>query len=125
MAVLRIYDRRERRLVAAGDMLLSPLEVRRLWRRAPARPARVLCFRIERIGDLLMTVPALAALRAALPDAAIDLAVGSWNRDVAMAIPGIDRVETLDAAWLARPSVNAAVGRAGLGVMALARRAAT
>ena len=122
MPSLRIYDRRERRLVAAADALLAPLALARRFRRAAAEPpARVLCFRIERIGDLLMTLPALAALRAALPGASIDLAVGSWNRDVAMAIPGIDRIETLDAAWLARPSGD---GRSGLGLVALARRTA-
>ena len=125
MPQLRIYDRRERRLVAAADALLAPLALTRWFRRTPPEvPARVLCLRIERIGDLLMTLPALAALRAALPGAAIDLAVGSWNRDVAMAIPGIDRVETLDAAWLARPATSATDGRAGLGVFALARRTA-
>ena len=68
----------------------------------PDPPRRILCIRLERIGDLLMTAPALAELRALAPSATIDLVVGSWNRDLAAAIPGIDRVETLDAAWLAR-----------------------
>src|SRR5262245_50922642 len=118
MPPLRIYDRRERRLVAAADALLAPLAiVRRVRAAAPARPARVLCFRLERIGDLLMTLPALAALRAALPDATIDLAVGSWNGAIASAVGAVNRVETLDAAWLAR-------GGGGLGVAGLARRAA-
>ena len=115
---LRIYDRRERALVAAADALLAPLSVARRFRRAAiAPPARVLCFRLERIGDLLMTLPALAALRAALPGASIDLVVGSWNRTIASAIPGLDRIETLDAAWLGR-------GGEGLGVAGLARAAA-
>src|SRR5437763_4052382 len=100
MARLHIYDRRERAIVAAADALLRPLALLRRSRRgAAAPPARVICFRLERIGDLLMTVPALAALRAALPDAAIDLVVGSWNRGIAAAIPGVGRVETIDAAW--------------------------
>jgi heptosyltransferase-1 len=104
MAGLKIYDRRERALVAAADALLWPMALRRaLHRRDAAAPRRILCFRLERIGDLLMTGPALAELRALAPDASIDLAVGSWNRDVAMAMPGIDRVETLDAEWLSRP----------------------
>src|SRR5262245_33228319 len=118
MAGLRIYDRRERRLVALADALLAPLALARRFRRgSSARPSRVLCFRLERIGDLLMTLPALAALRAALPGASIDLVTGSWNQAIASAVPGIDRVEVLDAAWLSRPS-------AGLGTVALARRAA-
>jgi ADP-heptose:LPS heptosyltransferase len=118
MAGLRIYDRRERRLVAAADALLSPIALARRFRGgSSARPARVLCFRLERIGDLLMTLPALSALRAALPDATIDLVTGSWNRAIAAAVPGIDRVETMDAAWLAR-------GGDAPGVAGLARRAA-
>jgi len=118
MAALRIYDPRERALVAAADALLLPIAAARRLRRAPrAQPARVLCLRLERIGDLLMTLPALAELRGALPGARIDLAVGSWNRDIAAAIPGIDTVETLDAAWLTRDG-------GGLGPMALARRVA-
>jgi ADP-heptose:LPS heptosyltransferase len=103
MSRLNIHDRRERALVAAADALLLPVALTRLFRdRHPGAPARILCFRLERIGDLLMTVPALAELRALAPAAAIDLVVGSWNQDIASAIPGIDRVDTLDAAWLAR-----------------------
>lgn len=100
---LSIYDRRERALVTLADALLWPAALRRTLRPPPAeRPRRILCFRLERIGDLLMTLPALAELRALAPDAAIDLVVGSWNRQIAAAIPFITSCETLDAAWLAR-----------------------
>src|SRR6476660_2799706 len=118
MAALRISDRRERALVAAADALLWPAAiVRRLRRHRTAAPARVLCFRLERIGDLLMTLPALAVLREALPGAAIDLVAGSWNREIAAAIPGLSRVDIVDAAWLAR-------GQGGAGALGLRRRAA-
>lgn len=119
MAALRIYDPRERALVAAADALLLPLAALRRLRRTSAadRPARVLCFRLERIGDLLMTLPALAELRDALPDAVIDLVVGSWNREIASTIAAVTSVETLDAAWLSRNGD-------GLGTVALASRAA-
>jgi len=100
---LTIYDRRDRTLVAIADALLLPLSLRRRLRRGPRQaPARILCLRLERIGDLVMTLPALGALRAAAPTASIDLVVGSWNADLARAIDGIDRVETLDADWLSR-----------------------
>lgn len=117
MARLTIYDRRERALVSAADALLWPVTLRRVFRRRdPAPPRRIVCFRLERIGDLLMTGPALAELRALAPDATIDLVVGSWNRDIAAAIPGIDLVETLDAEWLARPpSPLRRFGEAGSG----------
>jgi heptosyltransferase I len=115
---LTIYDRRDRALVAIADALLLPLSLRRLVRRRPAdAPKRILCLRLERIGDLLMTLPALAALRAAAPEAAIDLVVGSWNADLARAIPGIDRVDTMDADWLSR-------GAGGLSPFAMVARMA-
>jgi len=118
MARLTIPDRRERVLVAAADALLRPAALMRAAHRRPAAPKRILCLRLERIGDLLMTLPALADLRASFPDAAIDLVVGSWNLELARAIVGISRVETLDAAWLAR-----ADERSGLGTLALMRAA--
>ena len=71
-------------------------------RPAPATPARVLLLRLERIGDLLMTVDAIAEARAAWPDAQIDLAVGSWNADLARLIPGVTQILTADVPWLAR-----------------------
>lgn len=114
---LTIYDRRERMLVATADALLLPLSLRRLARRGRPAPQRILCFRLERIGDLLMTLPALAELRALAPDAAIDLVVGSWNQQIARAIPGLSSVEVIDAAWLAR-------GPEGVTPLALALRAA-
>src|SRR5258708_26650824 len=118
MPRLTIYDRRERALVAAADALLWPAGLRRVFRRRdPAPPQRILCCRLERIGDLLMAGRALAELRALAPDASIDLVVGSWNREIATALPGVDRVETLDANWLAREG-------AGSGPLGLALQAA-
>jgi ADP-heptose:LPS heptosyltransferase len=106
--------RRERWLVGAADALTLPL---RLGRRPRGGvPARILLLRLERIGDLLMVLDAIAALRAALPQAAIDLAVGSWNRDLAALIPGIRAVHELDVPWLSRDD-------RGHSAIALARRA--
>ena len=116
---LNIPDRRERAAVAVADGLLLPARLARLFRRADAAPPKkIVCFRLERIGDLLMIVPALAALRALAPAATIDLVVGSWNAEIAKAIRGIDRIETLDAAWLARP----AAGLSPLGLASAASR---
>lgn len=63
-----------------------------------------------------MTLPALAALRQALPDARIDLVVGSWNEPLARLLTVVDHVETVDAPWLARE-------QAGAGYLELTRRA--
>ena len=103
---LQIDDRRERWLVGCADLLLKPLGDIGGWRRTvPAgAPRRVLLFRLERIGDLLMTLDALGAVRRRLPAAELHLVVGSWNADLARLIPAIDRVETLDVPWLSRTS---------------------
>lgn len=122
MARLTVPDRRERALVIMADALLWPASLRRAFRRAPGTPPRrILCFRIERIGDLIMTLPALAELRALVPEARIDLVVGGWNREIAGAIPGIDCVETVDAEWLIRGD-GPAVSPLGLAMRAAAWR---
>jgi lipopolysaccharide heptosyltransferase II len=98
---LQIQDARERALVRAADLLSAPLR----WlprRRAGTAPGRILLLRLERIGDLLMTLDAMGAVRDAWPDAIIDLVVGSWNRPLAELVPGLSRIETIDVPWLSR-----------------------
>lgn len=105
MSVLQIQDSRERAVVRVADAALAVAAglARPFVRRAPASPPRrVLLLRIERIGDLVMTLDAIRDVRALAPDAEIDLVVGSWNQPLAVAIPGVDHVVSLDAAWLAR-----------------------
>jgi ADP-heptose:LPS heptosyltransferase len=107
---LQIYDPRERAAVGLADAGLRMVRAAtRLMpgRRAATPPKRILLLRLERIGDLLMSAPAIQAVRAYAPDAAIDLMVGSWNVPLAELIPGIDGVETLDAPWLARGAAGA------------------
>jgi lipopolysaccharide heptosyltransferase II len=110
---LQIYDPLERRLVGCADVALrAGAAVARLRPRrpAPAEPRRVLLLRLERIGDLLMTLGALAAVRRRAPAAEIDLVVGGWNEALARLIPDVDRCETLDAPWLARGPAGATAG---------------
>ena len=101
---LQIDDRRERWLVGCADMLLKPFGDVGGWLRAdPAGlPQRVLLFRLERIGDLLMTLDAIGAVRRLLPDGELHLVVGSWNAELASLMPAVDHVETLDVPWLSR-----------------------
>jgi ADP-heptose:LPS heptosyltransferase len=105
MAALQIYDRRERALVAVGDAVLTAAAtLGRPFRQRtqPDDPRRILLFRMERIGDLLMVLPAIADVRASAPHAEIHLVVGRWNEELARAIRGIDRVIIVEPAWLAR-----------------------
>jgi ADP-heptose:LPS heptosyltransferase len=102
--VLQIGNPRERAAVATAD---AALRLVRAARRRRVRPAagevrRILVLRLERIGDLVMSLPAFHAIRARAPRARIDLVVGSWNAPIARLVDGIDTVETMDAPWLAR-----------------------
>ena len=118
---LHISDRRERALVATADRTLAALTAiaKPFHRRRRSRtPKRILVLRLERIGDLLMTLPALADLRAFAPGAEIDLVVGSWNADLARAIDPVTRIMCLDASWLARE----VEGRGVLSLMSAARQ---
>ena len=102
----RIYDPRERALLAGADALLRGVSLL-----SGLRPGRdlpdlrtvegVLALRLDRLGDLITTLPALELLRKALPGARIELAVGSWNEPVARRLPFIDRVRVVDAPWSA------------------------
>ncbi|MBI3264659.1 MAG: hypothetical protein HYZ58_16155, partial [Acidobacteria bacterium] len=115
----QIQNRRERWLVGLADALLAVVTLPgRLMppRRQGQAPRRILLLRLERIGDLLMILEAIAAVRAAAGNAEIDLVIGSWNEAIARSIPGIHRVEVLDAGWLRRDGL-------GLGLTALLRKA--
>jgi lipopolysaccharide heptosyltransferase II len=93
--------------VAAADAALTVafLPARAVRRMRSTRDVRrILLLRLERIGDLLMTVPAIQAVRALAPKATIDLVVGSWNEPLARLMSEVDRVEVMDASWLARAS---------------------
>lgn len=105
-------------MVATADALLRVASAIRRKHTRPSRAGirRVLVLRLERIGDLMMSLPALHALRQLALQAQIDLVTGSWNEPLARLIAGIDRIETIDARWLSR-------GADGLGLAALARRA--
>jgi ADP-heptose:LPS heptosyltransferase len=100
---LQISYPRARMLVGLADAALAPLgALRRRGRDAEGPVRRVLLLRLERIGDLLMVLEAIGNARAAWPAAEIDLAVGSWNAELASLIPGVNRIRVADVPWLAR-----------------------
>jgi ADP-heptose:LPS heptosyltransferase len=66
----------------------------------------ILVLRLDRIGDVLMSLPAIAALREALPEAKIRLAVGEWSREVARDAP-VDEVLVWSAPWVGRSDEGA------------------
>ena len=99
---LDIYTPSERWTVGLADVGLTVLGLPFRRRRPRGLPRRILLLRLERIGDLLMSLGAIRAVRAQAPHAMIDLVVGSWNEGIARLIAEVDHVESVDAAWLAR-----------------------
>lgn len=68
----------------------------------------ILLIQLKRIGDLILTTPAIAAVREQFPHAHISLALSSGTRELLPAIPGIDH------AIIARGKISDAAGFLGV-----------
>jgi ADP-heptose:LPS heptosyltransferase len=102
---LQIPYRQERWLVGLADAGLQAATAFRAPFRSTSpigSPKRILLLRLERVGDLVMVLDAIAMARRFAPQAQIDLVVGSWNVALARLIPSVDSIETLDVPWMAR-----------------------
>jgi ADP-heptose:LPS heptosyltransferase len=62
-------------------------------------PGKILCIRIDHVGDVLLTTPAFRALRSRFPKARIDVLVRSFAGDVLAGNRNVDRIIRLDAPW--------------------------
>lgn len=60
----------------------------------------ILCVRLDTIGDVIMTTPAMRALKLAHPDRRITLMTSSAGAAIAPLIPELDDVIVYDAPWL-------------------------
>ena len=82
---------------------------------------KILLLQLKRIGDLILTTPAIAALRESFPDAHVTLAVSNECADLLPAISNVDRdfdCTTKSARyrdpfllWPARDSITASISR--------------
>ena len=118
----RVAEPRERLVVTTASVaahLVSPFLPAAATETAP--PKEVLVLRLDRIGDVLMSLPAIHALREALPDAKIRLCVGEWSREIAADAP-VDEVLVWSAPWAGRSHEGASTATA-LFAEARARRA--
>ena len=110
----RVASPIERALIAAADL---PLRAFRPAPRVdgpalgPGAVREILVLRLDRIGDVLMSLPALADLRAAYPAARIRLAVGRWSEEIARRAP-VDEVLVWSAPWVGRAQEGAETARA-------------
>jgi len=67
------------------------------------RVRRVLAVRLDNVGDVLMTTPALAAIRQSVPDARLTLLTSSVGAAVASCVREVDETITFDAPWMKPP----------------------
>jgi len=61
---------------------------------------RILCVRLDSLGDVLMTTPAIAAIKATHPNAHITLMTSAAGAALAPQLPMVDEVWVYDAPWL-------------------------
>ena len=74
----------------------TPESVAPEWQQA----GRVLCVRLDTLGDVLMTTPAIRALKESLPGSEITLLTSPRGAEAARFIPEIDAVEVYEAPWM-------------------------
>src|SRR3954453_290376 len=77
---------------------------RAAWNRA----ARILCVRLDTLGDVLMTTPALRALKESRAGRHITLLTSEPGAVAARLVPEIDDVIVYDAPWLKATAPRAA-----------------
>lgn len=64
---------------------------------------RIAVLRLDHLGDVLMALPTLEALREALPKVQIDFWVGPWSQGAAEMAGQANRVVVFEAPWFSRP----------------------
>ncbi|MDM0033315.1 glycosyltransferase [Variovorax sp. J22P271] len=67
---------------------------------------RILLLKLDHLGDLILAMPAITKLAARYPDAKLELAVGSWNVELAKMFPFFDKIHALD--YFKKKSANQA-----------------
>ena len=65
---------------------------RRSFVSAVRQTVKILLLQLKRIGDLILTTPAIAALRERFPEAEVTIVVSSECADLLPAISGVDRI---------------------------------
>ncbi len=89
--------------------------------RAWAQAGRVLCVRLDTLGDVLMTTPALRAVKTAHPRRQVALLTSPAGAAAAALVPEVDEVIVYDAPWM-KATAPRAVGRPDLRLVERLRR---
>ncbi len=83
--------------VNASDLHVdAPVHVHEEWRQA----RRVLAVRLDNLGDVLVTTPAIHAMRESLPDATITLLASPVGAQAGRLNPDVDEVIVYNAPWM-------------------------
>jgi heptosyltransferase-2 len=88
-------------LDAVGSVLMAAWRVVRPAR-YPRSPRRILVVQLDHMGDAILSSPIFPRLRAAYPDAAIDVLASPSNREIFEAEPEVDRVRLAERNWFDR-----------------------
>jgi len=70
------------------------------WEQDWAEAKRILCIRLDSLGDMVMTTPALKALKAANGDRHITLMTSTAGAAISAHLPMVDEVMVYEAPWL-------------------------
>ena len=85
-----------------GYSLLTVIRLFKKPQNIPQSVKKILVFKLDHIGDVLMTTPALKALKSRYPDASLTVVVGSWSKDILKDNPDISEILVYDAYWFNR-----------------------
>jgi lipopolysaccharide heptosyltransferase II len=85
-----------------GYSLLNIIRFFQKPQNIPESIKKILVFKLDHIGDVLMTTPALKVLKSRYPDASLTIVVGSWSKDILKDNPDVDEILTYDAYWFNR-----------------------
>jgi glycosyltransferase involved in cell wall biosynthesis/ADP-heptose:LPS heptosyltransferase len=107
------WDRSARRALEALEKLgtraqAANTSLARVEKTTIFQPAekRILLLKLDHLGDLILAMPAIARLKARYPRATLEIAVGSWNVELAKMFPYFDKIHTLD--YFKKKSANQA-----------------
>jgi lipopolysaccharide heptosyltransferase II len=96
------------------------------WLRGPRPPLeldevrRILVVRLDLLGDVVLSIPALRALAAAYPDARVDVLALPYTARVLAHVPGVHGIHTLDVNRYRRPAGLRHIGQL-VGIVATLR----
>lgn len=76
-----------------GSILFSPLKIlNRFKKYYPQKIKKILIFRLDGLGDVVISSAALREIRMGFPRAEITLVVGPWAKDIVKCLPFYDRL---------------------------------